>query len=208
MADKKTTKVGMITHKGAGMHVQLNVDRDSRRFWAEVSGVRIEHADGKEVERLVLEAIEQSMDIPWTPVIAVSPWAQSGSEYKVFGFHADRIYIANLPNGVGLRQSRWDTKDNKQRLAWSQGFAWRPEHGTFNPPCVYRGYSGSVYYYLPYSEPVWDRLVFIQKQITRVAADFAAILESPDAIARLASLIPLGLALSEGDSRTAAARNE
>lgn len=197
MADKKTTRVGSIKHTGTGMIVQLNVDRDSRLFSAEVAGERFEHAEGAVVERLVLEAIERAMDIPWMPIIVVSPWQQNGSEYKVFGFHAARIYVADLPNHVGWRETQWHAKDNKQRLAWSKGFIWQRSDGVFNPPCVRRGYSGNTTHYLPYTDAVWDRLVTMQQQIERVSVEFAAILESPEVMIRLASVLPLGLALAE-----------
>jgi hypothetical protein len=197
MAEKKTTKVGMIKHQGTGMTVQLNVDRDSRLFWADLAGERIEHAEGNEVERLILEKIEAAMTVPWTPFIFVMPWNHNSTrEYVIFGFHAKRAYYANLPAGVGLRQARWDAKDDKQRLAWSEGMTWRPSDGAFVLPAIQAGYSGEKRYYLPYSEAVWDRLMFLQTQIVAAGATLATILGSPNVMAELAAM-PAQLTLPE-----------
>jgi hypothetical protein len=204
MADKKTVKFRMVQHAGAKVSVQLNIDRDSNMFWADVFGTRIEHKDGSEAERLIKEAIDRAMAMEWTPLIVVSPWDYgSGREYAVFGFSLDRVYYADLPNGVGLRKTRWDAKDDKQRLSWSEGMFWRTsDAGAFKPPCVWRGHSsGSAMYYLPYSEPAWERLCLLQRQIRAAHEEFKAILGSADALRDLAELRAAGLlALPEAES--------
>jgi len=188
-AKKRYVDAGEITHRSSStIKVPIQFDRNELRFRASYAGKNYEHENAKELYKLVYQAIEESLDVPWQPVIQVkplSPYGQSSMVDPCFvGFKIERFWTTRFPDGA-YKSCQWDGKEKGYLLLWCRDFYWDKEkYGPFNPPVKVQSY-GDITYYVPYSEETWDRLMFLQEKIKELRGQLLSLFETPEKLDRL-----------------------
>ena len=181
-ARKRNIDVDPVKHR-TGISVPVTYDRTDLRFRATFAGVSYEEREQATLNGKVHKAIEDSLNMEWTPIIKikeVKPFVSSRDEDEYFiGFKIERFWLARFPDGT-YKSCQWDGKEKGYLLLWCQSFSW--EKGEFVPPT-----KDYYYFYLPYTDEIWDQLAVIQEVIRTAKIRFKAFFETPEGLGRLLS---------------------
>ncbi len=192
----------------------LWLDRESKLYWAEYGGEKIEDKDPDEVKRRITENMRAANDVTWQTCIEIS-WQEEGMS-SIFGIGERRSYAVR-DAGVGSMQFSY------KRFLWApfpdgrirviehtdceprhylvnarliSERVWKPdskpgarEFGEFNPPCYGADWQGNkdAKVFLPYSEEVWTGLTLLVEKTRELSARLATLLGTTDGHAKLAA---------------------
>ena len=184
MSKNRMRRVGWFEDNALNLRLPLCYHPGSGEFSLVFAGTVYCARDQKVLEEQVRAAISDSMHLTWIPTIEVRSVISSLAHAPQFGFSANRIYVCQLPHGLGFKQVGWAVWEHEQLTASTQ-LRWESERdGPFTPPCVMRG-PGVPRLFLPYSDALWTRLETIQQQVGELQRRFFARLATREGIERL-----------------------
>ena len=194
MATKKRyVETGTVEHTASGISVPYEFDRDEKVFRAPYAGKTYTHKEAVALEHLVYEAIGDSLNVPWMPIIRVTPLAPGVSGHikeNFVGFYMERLWIAQFPDGT-YKSCQWDGAEKGYLLVWCRTFHWNEQlRGPFSVPRTVREYS-DVHYYLPHTEELWIRLQELDARIVELHRRLKTLLEDTNVVNMLLSASPL-----------------
>lgn len=185
---KRQVEMSVVEHHADNtIRVQVYYDRTNQVFHATYAGEQYIDKIESMVRNLVYTAIEKSLDVPWTSAIYIKqlkPFANSmGDEYFI-GFEIDRMWVARFPTGQ-WKTCQWNGRETGHLLSWSKSFAWDTERdGPFVPPCQRVWYS-DTFYYLPYTDNLWEKLQYMRQKIRELRAQLLALFGSQEGLDQL-----------------------
>lgn len=183
MASTRNKPVGSIEYRPANITVPYIFDSQEKLFHATYAGTPYQHEQARELESIVLAAIQDSLHVTWLPIIEITPVYQSlltsFPDEVVLGFALDRCYVASFPNGY--QQVYWDCQPG-DRLQVCSSFGWDEiNDGTFTLP-TYRLRHKQIRYYHAYSETLWNQLQSFREIIGLLRAQFLTALQTEEGI--------------------------
>ena len=186
---RRTTAMDPVQDQRLGVSIPINYDRRDKVFCASFAGTLYEETSYQVLEEALREAIQQSISVRWQDVVVVrmlAPFSPSTTREGAFlGFMPSREHIGQLSSGR-WKVVEWENWEAAEPLRWAHDFSWPSrESGIFVPPCVYRPQSDGAVYYLPYSEPLWQRLLQMRDALRLLDSRLAVVHSTADGIAQL-----------------------
>ena len=190
---KRYVETGTVKHDASGIKVPYEFDRDEKVFRATYAGQTYTHKEAVALEHLVHEAIGDSLNVPWMPIIRVTPLAPgvSGQVKSNFvGFQMERLWIAQFPDR-GYKSCQWDGAEKGYLLVWCRTFHWDEKlRGPFTVPRTVKEYN-NIHYYLPHTEELWARLQELEAKIIELHKHLTALFEDANVVNMLLNTSPL-----------------
>ena len=182
VSSKHISRVGYIEYKPADIRLEKKFDNTDNVFRATYGGTTYEHKDGAELERIVRDAIIDSFQIEWQPIIAVT----TANRYKsngTIGLESERLYLAQIPS-KGLMSAQWSTPP-EQRLLGSLSFFWdEVGYGAFHlPTSRVNHYTQNSTFYYAYTDELWQQVQDLQEYIEQTRTALLVLLSRPELIA-------------------------
>ncbi len=192
---RKPARVDWIVHARTGVKVALRLNKGTMTFEAEYAGITYKSKDGAEIRKQILDEIERSHQLTFYPVIIVEL-----EEPRYWG----RSYQARAGGVLLVARRHYYSSDGVLReLSWEDHAAGKVDRLKRWNPVGYKGKPGdfalpymvskptttsSSYYYLPYTDEVWDGLQEIVKVIKQARDRLAVLLSAPSVIADLITI--------------------
>lgn len=199
-AKKRQVEIGVVEHRAANIRIQVFYDRAEQHFHATYAGQRYIAKTEAEVHQAVYAAIEETLSIPWQPVIHILPLSPHFSSQMVqefIGFKVTRIWVTQFPTGQ-YKQCQWNGYETDHLLDWCKEFAWdETRDGPFVLP-VERTWFSDTNYYLPYSEALWEKLQYMQQKIKELRVHLLSLFGNQQGLEQLIGSFWLALPEPEG----------
>src|SRR5260370_24456760 len=128
VARKRQVEMSEVQHRSANLSVMTYYDREKKEFHGTYAGKPYCALTEDEVRKAVYAAIEESLNVPWTPIIRISPLKplthnDRDAEYYI-GFRLNRQWVTQFPGGQYKCCEQWEGNERGQLLNWCKDFAW------------------------------------------------------------------------------------
>ena len=178
----------------SGIEIPIYFNRNDNNFIATVNGEELMREKCNDLYLLVAQKAQEVWD--WVPIIHVKQYeaSHSSDQTPIVGVSADRFYLARP--GSCWKVCSWETPEVAAKEKWARSFY--PPHGVSQDTFSVPSHHGKDHY-LEYSEPLWQGLMNLIKQIGVARGKLSTLLGTDETYRKIENVWQNVLAAPEGE---------